>query len=67
MTAYVLPELGETEHGRLDAIIGALTMEEWYIKLDPQKGDLDLTGLRKREFTEYVGAAVGGSLPGRMV
>lgn len=53
MTAYVVDELGETEHGPLDAIVGALTMEEWYIKLDPQKGELDLTGLRKREFTEY--------------
>ncbi len=53
MTAYVVEELGETEHGRLDALVGALTMEEWYIKLDPQKGELDLSGLRGREFTEY--------------
>ena len=53
MTAYVINELGETEHGRLDAIVGALTMEEWYIKLDPRQGELDLSGLRKREFTEY--------------
>ena len=53
MTAYVVSQLGETEHGPLDAIIGALTMEEWYIKLDPQKAELDLSGLRKREFTEY--------------
>jgi hypothetical protein len=53
MTAYIVDELGETEHGRLDALVGALTMEEWYIKLDPQKGELDLSGLRRREFTEY--------------
>ena len=53
MTAYTVDELGETEHGRLDAIIGGLTMEEWYIKLDPHTGELDLSGLRKREFTEY--------------
>ena len=53
MTAYVVEELGETEYGRLDAIVGALTMEEWYIKLDPQRGELDLSGIRKREFTEY--------------
>jgi hypothetical protein len=51
MTAYVVEELGETE---LDVIVGALAMEEWYIKLDPQGGELDLTGLRKREFTEYL-------------
>lgn len=53
MTAYVVEELGETEHGPLDLLVGALTMEEWYIKLDPQKGELDLSGLRRREFTEY--------------
>ena len=53
MTAYVVQELGETEHGRLDVLVGALTMEEWYIKLDPQKGELDLSGLRKGEFTEF--------------
>jgi hypothetical protein len=53
VTAYIVKELGETEHGPLDAIIGALTMEEWYIKLDPRTGELDLSGLRKREFIEY--------------
>jgi hypothetical protein len=53
MTAYIVEELGETEHGPLDATMGALTLEEWYIKLDPRTGGLDLSGLRKREFTEY--------------
>ncbi len=53
ITAYVVEELGETEHGPLDLLVGALTMEEWYIKLDPQQGELDLSGLRRREFTEY--------------
>ena len=53
ITAYIVDELGETEHGRLDVLVGALAMEEWYIKLDPQKGELDLSALRKREFTEY--------------
>jgi hypothetical protein len=53
MMAYVVKDLGETEYGRLDAIVGALTMEEWYIKLDPRGGELDLSGLRRREFTEY--------------
>ena len=53
MTAYIVEELGETEHGPLDAMVGVLTMEEWYIKLDPRTGELDLSGLRKREFTEY--------------
>jgi len=53
MTAYIVRELGKTEYGPLDAIVGTLTMEEWYIKLDPRTGELDLSGLRKREFTEY--------------
>lgn len=57
MTAYIVDELGETEYGRLDVLVGALTMEEWYIKLDPQQGELDLCGLRRREFTEFL--AVG--------
>lgn len=53
MTAYVVDEIGETEYGPLDAVVGALTMEEWYIKLDPRTGEIDLSALRKREFTEY--------------
>ncbi len=53
ITAYIVEELGETEHGRLGALVGALTVEEWYIKLDPQQGELDLSALRKREFTEF--------------
>ena len=53
MMADVVKDLGETEYGRLDAIVRALTMEEWYIKLGPRRGELDLSGLRKREFTEY--------------
>lgn len=53
VTPYIVEELGETEQGALDAMVGALTMEEWYIKLDPRTGELDLSGLRKREFTEY--------------
>jgi len=52
-TAYLIEEIGETEHGPIDAIIGALIMEEWMIKLDPQSKTLDLSGLRRREFTEF--------------
>ena len=53
MMAYAVEDQGETEYGQLDVIVGALTMEEWYIKLDPKSRELDLSGLRKREFTEY--------------
>ena len=45
--------LGRADGYELDAIIGALTMERWEIKLDPRTGSLDLEGLRRREFTEF--------------
>jgi hypothetical protein len=34
-------------------LIGARTMEQWEIRLDPRSGALDLEGLRRREFTEF--------------
>lgn len=46
-------ELGRADGHELDALIGALTMERWEIELDPKSGQLDLEGLRRREFTEY--------------
>ncbi len=51
--AVPVTELGKADGYELDAIIGALTMERWEIKLDPRSGSLDLEGLRRREFTEY--------------
>lgn len=45
--------LGAAEGHKLDAIIGAPTMEQYEIRLDPKAGTLDLEGLRRREFTEY--------------
>lgn len=53
LVGSIVATLGETEHGPIDAIVGALTMEDWWIKLDPKTGELDLTQLRKREFTEF--------------
>ena len=38
----------------VDAIIGATAMEKWEILLNPKTGELDLEGLRRREFTEYL-------------
>jgi len=52
--AYPIDEIGEIEEGRLDVLIGVLCMEEWYIKLDPVNKTIDLTGLKRREFTEYL-------------
>jgi hypothetical protein len=52
ITAYVIDDSVETEFGRIDVIVGALTMEEWWIKLDPANNEMDLSMLRRREFTE---------------
>jgi hypothetical protein len=54
-TADAVPvaEIGRADGHELDAIIGALTMERWEIRLDPRAGTLDLEGLRRREFTEF--------------
>ena len=51
--AVPLAEIGHADGHELDAIIGALTMERWEIKLDPQNGTLGVEGLKRREFTEY--------------
>ncbi len=52
--AHPVDELGSDEKGRrIDAIIGALAMEKWVLIPDPKTGKIDLTALRKREFTEY--------------
>lgn len=48
-----LEEIGHADGYELDALIGARTMEQWEIKLDPRTGTLDLEGLRRREFTEF--------------
>jgi len=53
--ADIIEDLGTIDGKRIDIIIGARTMERWEIKLDPKTGELDLTGLRRREFTEYYG------------
>lgn len=50
---YIINDLSTINGTQLDAIIGARTMEAWEIKLHPKTGELDLTGLRRREFIEY--------------
>jgi predicted aspartyl protease len=51
--AVPVDELGKADGYDLDILIGARTMEQWEIKLDPKTGTLDLEGLRRREFTEF--------------
>lgn len=50
--AVPVDDVGRADGHTLDALIGALTMERWEIRLDPKSGTLDLEGLRRREFTE---------------
>jgi predicted aspartyl protease len=51
--AVPVAELGAADGHELDAVIGARTMEQWEIRLDPRTGTLDLEGLRRREFIEF--------------
>lgn len=51
--AVPVDEVGYADGRKVDALIGALTMERWEIRLDPKTGTLDLEGLRRREFTEF--------------
>jgi hypothetical protein len=51
--AAPVTELGAADGQTLDAVIGALTMERWEIKLDPKSASLDLEGLKRREFIEF--------------
>jgi hypothetical protein len=52
-TVVPISALGKADGKKLDAIIGAGTMEEWEITLNPKDGSLGLEGLKRREFTEY--------------
>jgi hypothetical protein len=52
--AVPVDDIGRADGRELDAIIGALTMEKWEMRLDPKKQEIDLEGLRRREFTEFL-------------
>jgi hypothetical protein len=54
-TTTVVPvrSLGKADGQQLDCILGAGTLEEWEITVDPKHGALGLEGLKRREFTEY--------------
>jgi hypothetical protein len=51
--AVPVEEIGHADGHEIDVLIGARTMEQWEIRLDPRSGALDLEGLRRREFTEF--------------
>lgn len=50
---HPLERIGEIEGKEVELLVGATSMEEWNIKLDPRENELDLTGLKRREFTEF--------------
>ena len=51
--AIPVDEIGKVDEKEIDVLIGALTMEQWEIIPNPKDGTLDLSGLRRREFTEF--------------
>lgn len=48
-----IDKLGRIDGKSIDVLVGALTMEEWEIIPNPKDGTLDLSGLRRRDFTEF--------------
>ena len=54
MWAIPIDELGKGDGKNIAILIGASTMEEWEIIPNPKDGTLDLSGLKRREFTEYL-------------
>jgi hypothetical protein len=52
-TAVPVLEVGAADNHHLDAIIGALTMEQWAIRINPENNSLDLERLKRRELIEY--------------
>lgn len=60
--AVPVDEIGKINGKELDILIGALTMEEWEIIPNPKDATLDLSGLKRREFTEFCSVACLSSL-----
>ena len=48
-----IDEVGKVDGTTVDVLIGALTMKEWEIIPNPKDATLDLSGLERREFTEF--------------
>ena len=53
LKAALLDEIGTIDGHEIGAIVGATAMEEWEIRIDMVKAELDLSGLRRRDFIEY--------------
>jgi len=56
LDAFIIDNLGnvqEKDNVELDFLIGATTMEEWAININPKDQTIDLRGLKKREFLSF--------------
>lgn len=54
--AFVIDKLGKVQEKGdvdLDFLIGAATMEEWSISINPKEQTVDLRGLKRREFLSF--------------
>ena len=51
--AIPVDRLGRIDRYEVGIIIGATAMEEWEMRIDVAKAEIDLTGLKRREFTEF--------------
>ena len=54
--AFLIDNLGKMQEKGdidIDIVIGATTMEEWAINLNPKKQTIDLGGLKKRQFLSF--------------
>jgi hypothetical protein len=51
--AIPVDEIDKVNGKDIGVLIGSLTMEEWEIIPNPKDATLDLSGLKRREFTEF--------------
>ena len=51
--AIPVGRLGRIDGHEVGIVIGATAMEEWEMRIDMAKAEIDLTGLKRREFTEF--------------
>jgi hypothetical protein len=52
-TGYPVERIGTAERRHIHLLVGAPTMEEYEIMLNPSKRELDLEGLRRLEFQDF--------------
>ncbi|HME55116.1 MAG TPA: hypothetical protein VKM55_23115 [Candidatus Lokiarchaeia archaeon] len=53
ITVHPVNKIGAMEGKEIDIIVGATTMEQWEMIPNLRTKELDISGLEKREFTEF--------------